>query len=120
MRAAMMSETSTTFRVGDRVLIESINEVGIVIEGLDRGQVCVANNGTVRWREIENLTLVERRWYANPGIAMLALTPEVQSILDKFFGEPTERECTCAVSASVCEDIEFIRAAIAAAQKEKT
>jgi hypothetical protein len=73
----MTTETATTFRVGDRVLIESINEVGIVIEGLDRGQVCVANNGTVRWREIENLTLVERAHYASPGVAMLALTPEV-------------------------------------------
>jgi hypothetical protein len=117
----MTTETATTFLVGDRVLVESINEVGIVIEGLDRGQVCVANNGTIRWREIENLTLVERAWYAPPGVAMLALTPEALEALEDAHWSLLvahaescyyKKECDCEKNHHILE------LAIAAARKE--
>jgi hypothetical protein len=126
------TEAATTFRVGDRVrrkesappsFTVSRGIVGVVFEAVTGPEAyhVAWGNRSASWVDVENLELIERRWYAPPGVPMLALTPEVLEALEDAHGSLLvahaescyyKKECDCEKNYRILE------LAIAAAQKE--
>jgi hypothetical protein len=128
----MTTETATTFRVGDRVRRKNFSPpgltaiVGTVFEaqtGPEAYHVAWGNR-CASWVDAEDLELVERRWYAPPGVAMLALTLEILEALE-WLRAAGERTFTDDMFDDVRTKYRYlestgsaIAAALAAAQKE--
>jgi hypothetical protein len=136
----MTTETATTFRVGDRVRTKITSEivsrlvresVGIIFWVSAKGQedgVSVAYpargsetaaagySSTVTF-ESRDLELVERRWYAPPGVPMLALTLEILEALEwlRAAGERTFTDDMFNDVRTKYRHLEVTRSAIAAA-----
>jgi hypothetical protein len=116
----MMSETATTFRVGDRVRVKRYPADVLLFDSMSlSGKLAWFSNGQEAL--VEDCELVERAHYAPPGVAMLALTPEVLEALEDAHGSILvahaescyyKKECDCEKNHRILE------LAIAAAQKE--
>lgn len=113
----MTTETAVTFQAGDRVRDrrwpEDVRIFDGVRPGYGDGPRARFSNGQETL--LRNLELVERAHYAPPGVAMIALTPEVLAL---FEGIPTmskHEKIVDAVTAALKADGQQWPSAIASA-----